>query len=108
MEISFETKQLREVCEVEVEGNRRLGEVVAKALRARLADCDAASSVRELLAGRPRDLGDGTMSVGLVDGRCLVFTANYDDVPKTANGQVDWARVYSIRVLRIENENELG
>jgi hypothetical protein len=94
------------VCENEVEGNRQLGETLAKALRSRLADLDAASSVKELLAGRPKELSDGIMSVELGKGGSLVFTANHPNVPKTINRQTDWARVHSIRILSIHGENE--
>ena len=106
MEISFETRQIRGVCANEAEGNRQLGEAVAKSLRSRLADCEAASSVVDLIAGRPKDLGDATMSVELEGGGCLIFAANHPDVPDTAGGNVDWARVHSIRVLKIEIKNE--
>jgi len=106
LEISFETRQLREICENEAEGNRQLGDAVAKALRNRLADCEAASSVSELLAGRPREVGDGTMSIELEGSYSLAFTTNHPSIPMTTSGEVDWARVHSIRVLRIENKNE--
>lgn len=102
MDISFETRKLREVCENEAEGNRQLGDVVANSLRTRLADCEAASSVAELIAGRPRDLGDATMSLELEGDRFLIFAVNHETVPATSDGRVDWAKVYSVRVLKIE------
>ena len=94
------------MCENEAEGNRRLGDAVAKSLRSRLADCEAASSVAELIAGRPRDLGDATMSLDLEGGSFFVFTVNHEPVPVTDDGHVDWAKVHSIRVLKIEAKNE--
>lgn len=94
------------MCETEAEGNRQLGDAVAKSLRSRLADCEAASSVAELIAGRPRDLGDATMSLDLDGGSFLVFTVNHETVPVTGDGPVDWAKVHSIRVLKIEVKNE--
>lgn len=94
------------MCENEAEGNRQLGDVVAKSLRSRLADCEAASSVAELIAGRPRDMGDATMSLDLDGGSFLVFTVNHEAVPVTGDGNVDWAKVHSIRVLKIEAKNE--
>jgi hypothetical protein len=102
LEISFETRKLREVCENEAEGDRHLGSAVAKTLRSRLADCEAASSVADLIAGHPRDLGDATMSVELEGGGSLIFAANHPEVPDTEGGQVNWAKVHSIRVLKIE------
>jgi hypothetical protein len=38
----------------------------------------------------------------------LIFTANHETVPVTAGGDVDWAKVHSIRVLKIEVKNERG
>jgi hypothetical protein len=106
LEISFETRQLREFCENEAEGNRQLGDAVAKSLRSRLADCESSSSVAELIAGRPRELGDATMSLELEGGSFLVFTVNHETIPATSDGHVDWGKVYSIRVLKIEAKNE--
>lgn len=94
------------MCENEAEGNRQLGDAVAKSLRSRLADCEAASSVAELIAGRPRDLGNANMSLDLDGGSFFVFTVNHETVPVRGNGHVDWAKVHSIRVLRIEAKNE--
>jgi hypothetical protein len=92
------------VCEIEAEGNRQLGDAIAKALRSRLADCEAASTVSDLLVGRPMELGDGTIAIELLgNGSSMVFTANHPDVPMTPSGKVDWAKVQSIRVLRIES-----
>ena len=94
------------MCENEAEGNRQLGDAVAKSLRSRLADCEAASSVADLIVGCPRDLGDATMSLDLEGGSFFVFTVNHEAVPATSDGHVDWTKVYSIRVLKIEAKNE--
>ena len=93
------------MCENEAEGKRQLGDTVAKALRNRLADCEAASSPRELLAGRPQERADGTMSVDLDDGYRLVFAANHPSIPMTPGGDVDWVKVHRIRILSIESDN---
>src|SRR6185437_16214047 len=97
LEISFESKQLREICENEAEGNRQLGETVAKALRSRLADMEVALSPKELLAGRPAERTDGMMCVDLEEGSCMVFVPNHPVTPLTIAGNVDWSRVHSIR-----------
>ena len=105
MEISFESKQLREICENEAAGERKLGEAVAAALRSRLADCEAASSPLELVAGRPKERGDATISVELCNGHHLVFTANHPLIPTNPGGGVDWAKVHRIRILSVEVDN---
>jgi hypothetical protein len=94
------------VCENEAEGNRQLGDAVAKSLRSRLADCEAASSVAELIAGHPRELGDASMSLDLDGGSFFIFTINHETIPVTGDGHVDWAKVHSIRVSKIEAKNE--
>ena len=94
------------MCENEAEGSRQLGDAVAKTLRSRLADCEAAPSVAELIAGRPRELSDATMSLELEGGSFLVFAVNHESVPVTADGHVDWAKVHSIRVLKIARIQE--
>lgn len=105
MEISFESKQLRELCENEDEGKRRLGDAVAKTLRDRLADCEAASSPKELIAGRSREGVDGTMVLDLEDGYSLTFAANHPTLPLTPSGEINWSKVHRIRILKIESDN---
>jgi hypothetical protein len=103
LELAFETKELRDICESEAEARRQLGESVAEVLKHRLADLDAATSPKDLVAGRPR-LGEdgGTMVLELCEGHRLVFTANHPGNPATPTGDVDWARISRIRILRIE------
>jgi hypothetical protein len=103
LEFAFESKELRDICESESEAKRHLGDPVAEMLRHRLADLDAAPSAKDLIAGQPR-LGEDaeTMVVDLCEGSRLVFTANHPSNPMTATGELDWANVRRIRILRIE------
>ena len=105
MEFAFESKKLRDICESESEAKRHLGDSVAEMLKHRLADLDAARSAKDLIVGRPR-LGDDaeTMMVDLCEGSRLVFTANHPNNPTTENGELDWANVRRIRILRIESD----
>ncbi len=106
LELGFESKELRDMCESEAEAKRQLGDTVAEMLKHRLADLDAARSPRDLVAGRPRLSQDGrTMVVELSEGHRLVFTANHPGYPTTSTGDVDWARVSRIRILRIESDH---
>ena len=77
---------------------------MAKALRSRLADCEAAASVAELIVGSPTELADGTMSVELEAGSYLIFASNHSNAKVTADGRADWANVHSVRVLKIESQ----
>jgi hypothetical protein len=106
LELAFESKELRDICESEAESKRVLGDDVAEMLRHRLADLDAATSPKDLLAGRPRLAEDGqSMIIDLCEGHRIVFTANHPDNPTTPGGDLDWTKVRRIRILRIESEH---
>ena len=94
------------MCENEAEATRNLGESIAETLKHRLADLDAATSPRDLLAGQPR-LGqdEQTMLIDLCDGHRIVFAANHPDNPLTGDGSLDWGKVRRIKILRIESDH---
>jgi hypothetical protein len=107
LDISFESKQLRTICENEAEGILRLGGTVAQALRDRLADIESASSPKELLAGRPREQDEGTLCVDLDEGYSMLFVPNHAVIPVTDEGKVDWGKVHRVRIIKIENGNPI-
>jgi len=80
LQLAFESQSLRAICENENQAKLELGAAAATMLKHRLADLRAASSVRDIVAGRPREI-DGPppkpMVVDLCDGRRIVFTANH-------------------------------
>ena len=84
-----------------------LGTRVAEFLKRRLADLRAATSVDDLVAGRPRALEgtDQLMVVDLCDGHRMVFCANHPKNPMTESGELDWARVSRVKILRIEYDH---
>jgi len=92
------------MCESEAEAVQRLGPTVAKMLRHRLADIDAAPSLKDLLVGRPRLHADGeSIVVDICEGRRLVFTPNHPNNPISLES-TDWDKVSRIRILRIETD----
>jgi proteic killer suppression protein len=105
LELAFESRRLRTICEMEAEAKSELGEAVAEVLKHRVADLRAATSVKELLAGQPRVL-DGSegkhMAVDLADDWRLVFTSNHINRPKDKADDINWACVTRIRLLRID------
>ena len=108
LQLAFESKPLRTICESGDQAKNDLGEIVAETLKHRLADLLAATSVQELVAGRPRVLPESqgkNMAVDLCDGRRLVFTANHPSNPMTQDNNLDWSRVTRIRILRIEEDH---
>jgi hypothetical protein len=100
--LSFASKSLREICEDEKHATRQLTKKVTRSLRHRLADLEAAGSVRDLIAGNPRKRkSSGNYQVTLADSFCLEFAANHVKKPLDKNEEVDWKRVNRIQIVRI-------
>ena len=108
VELAFATKSLRTICESQANAKRELGPHVAEALKHRLADLHAATSPKDLLVGRPRELdGSGPkrpMAIDLIDGHRIVFSANHPKPPTTESGDLDWSKVSRVKLLRIEKD----
>lgn len=108
MELSFESKPLRAICETESQAKLELGPAVAEILKHRLADLRAAGSVKDLMVGRPHVLqgSDGQhMAVELCVGYRLVFKSNHTNNPITDADDIDWTRVTRIKILGIESHH---
>jgi len=106
LELAFDSKALRTICESEGQAKLELGVTVAESLKHRLADLVAATSTNDLLAGRPRVCANGRdMVLDLCNGHVIVFTANHVNNPMTETNIVDWARVTRIKILRIESDH---
>ena len=102
MILSFASKSLREICEDEEPATRQLAKNVTRSLRHRLADLEAAGSVRDLIAGYPRKRkSSDNYQVTLADDVCLEFAANHVRNPVDKNEEVDWSRVNRIQIVRI-------
>lgn len=109
MELAFESKSLRTICENEAHAKRKLGPTVAEVLKHRLADLRAATSVKDLVVGRPRvsDSADHQhMVIDLCDDHRMVFCANHLSNPVAESGKLDWLKVSRIKILRIENDHD--
>ena len=108
MELAFESKQLREICEDEDKAKYEFGVSVTEKLKSRLADLRAATSVKDLVAGRPRELGgsqDRHFAVDLCEGFSIVFCPNHITVPELDSGKVDWSRVSRLKIWDIEKNH---
>lgn len=104
MELAFETRNLRAVCENEQAAIEAWGKPSADALKRRLSDLRAASAMSDIIVGRPRPMAgsDHNVVLDLCKSMQLVFCANHVKIPLDGNGKVDWMRVSRIRILRIE------
>jgi hypothetical protein len=106
LEIAFQSKPLRAVCEDETQANRELDADVVEALKHRLADLRAAATGRDVFAGRPRIIGgehSEYMAIDLAGKWQLVFAANHVKNPRTDANACDWTKVTRVKVIRIEN-----
>lgn len=106
MEIAFDTQRIRSFCESGGLATEEWGAEVAQALKHRLADLRAATSVKDLVVGQPRVL-DGEadrkyMYLDLCNGYRMVFSANHPTPPMTDSGNLDWAKVSRVKISRIE------
>jgi hypothetical protein len=105
LELAFETKALRDICESEQRAKHELGAKVAEQLKRRLADLRAASSIDELPVAKPRKVA-GTCVFELPEGYRLIVAPNHPKNPLLSSGAVDWAEVTRTKVLSIERDHE--
>jgi len=109
VELAFETKSVRRLCESRVQADRQLGAAVAEKLRRRLSDLRAATSVKDLVAGKPRTLARGPqplLAVKLGEGARLLFRPNHTVMPVLASGEADWSSVTRVKIVRIERDDD--
>lgn len=105
VEIAFRTRELRDICEKEANAVDALGADAAGALKRRLADLRAATSIEDLVAGKPMALhgpDEERMSVPLTENCRLVLSANHRHHPRLEDGNVNWSQVRRVKVERIE------
>ena len=109
MDVRFGNRKLRELCEIRMRAERRLGPDSARKLRSRLSDLEAAASVAELHAGRPHTLKGARkdqLALDLGGGLRMVLSADQEPCPRHADGGIDWSRVTVIRIESIEDYHD--
>jgi toxin HigB-1 len=102
MEITFSDSKLQKLCEQQAIAQKKLGKDCARKLRSRLSDLEAATSVQDLVAGRPHPLkGDrlGQFALDLQGGKRLVFEPANDPIPYQEDGSIHWAQVTDVRIV---------
>ncbi|WP_132190493.1 MULTISPECIES: hypothetical protein [Kribbella] len=103
MELAFETRALRTLCEEDDVAAKKLPGEVVDALKRRLADLHAADSVLDLVVGRPDfDPTAPLVRMTLAANYVLTCAANHRICPLQATGAVDWQRVRRLKILTIE------
>ena len=107
--LSFQTRDVRTVCEEDTQAKQRLGSAAAEALRHRLEDLRAAVVISDVLVGGlrldPTSIDGAVQLLDLDDGWVLRFQANHAKLPRTEDGMIDWTRVNRIKIIDITRLN---
>lgn len=107
MQLAFESKDLRSICEIEAEGRRALGPVAAAVLKRRLADLRAADSIQDLPVGSPRVVEGETeqhLVLDLIDGYVVRLAPNHPRVSPEPCMRRDWTMVRRLKIISISKE----
>lgn len=109
LDLAFETKKIRSICENEEDAIKEFGKSLAKILIHRLSDLIAATSVKDLLVGHPEIIDYGgnnqVLSISLGANYLMYLQANHPINPKNVMGKIDWEKVSRVKILRIVREN---
>ena len=103
LQLAFQTKHLRTLCESSADAIGELGQEVTLALTQRLADLSSAVSIKDILLGQPQSFDNGDLIIELVAGYRLLCRAGHPSNPRTASGVIEWEKVSRIRVVGIAN-----
>lgn len=96
MEIRFRDLKIQDLCQKKASAVKKLGDISARKLRARLADLEAAATVSELVSGRPHTLKGnraGEFALDLAGGDRICFSAAHSPNPILADLSIDWSKV---------------
>ncbi|EGR2844418.1 killer suppression protein [Vibrio parahaemolyticus] len=109
LEISFQTRELRDICQTQAIAENTLGNDVAATLRKRVADLMAAESYLDLPLGNPRLIykdGNECLILDLCLGRYLEFIPGYHNAPIDHSGEVNWSQVFRVKLMKIGQKND--
>lgn len=109
MELAFADRGFRDMCLSYTLAKQSLDEALAYALRARLADLAAATTVSDIFVGIPKEL-DGDrwdhMALSLPYQHQLVFKSGHSSPRLLESGKVDWSRVSRVFIIGMEKCDE--
>jgi proteic killer suppression protein len=106
MQITYASKAIQRLCEEVKHQRKKLGEMRAKRLRARIDELRAAENVKMLRYGNPHPLTEdraGQYSVDLDGPMRLLFEPTDQPPPTLPSGGIDWQQVRCVRLLEIED-----
>jgi hypothetical protein len=102
LELAFETKALRDICENEAIAKSELGAKVAGALKRRLSDFRSVDTFDELPFATKIKKRSNSVTFELPSGWQLVVTGGHGDNPRLSSGRIDWTNVTRLKIIRIE------
>lgn len=106
LDIAFENRDLRSICEHDDKAKEHYGEQIADKLKRRLADLRAVADVTELVAGNPAEIGENKYKLDLGDHYHLIFVSNHIRIPVLNEDKIDWTKVKRIKILSIEKKHD--
>lgn len=104
MNLSFENKNIRLICEDETKAQEQLGMETALKLKSRIADMRAADSVTDLVVGNPREITGWNFpafQIDLSSDECIIFSPVHSKLPVLSEGKTDWHNVSRIKLISI-------
>lgn len=102
--ITFQSKELRAICENMHNANEILGNKLASKLRSRLSDISVIDNILNLPVGSPEvDFEDGEecITITLEDDLKLGFVCGNTIQPKNQDNTINWSQVSRIRLVFI-------
>ncbi|RMX08181.1 hypothetical protein D8I35_03450 [Corticibacter populi] len=105
MEITFDTKELRDLCADEETAAQKLGSVAAESLKHRISDIRAADSIDEVLAGKPRTgihEGAECYFIDLPPPFRVAVVPAHGTPRMKPDGSADWSRIRRIKVVSLQ------
>ena len=106
LQLAFETKHLRTVCESSADAISEFGQEVACALIDRLADLDSAVSIKDLMLCQPQAFENGELILDVATSCRLLCRANHPNNPRTTSGAIDWERVSRVKIVDIVSNRD--
>lgn len=107
MTVSFEDKQIREICEDQYIAESEIGFSSSIKLHDRLADIVAASSINDLIVGNLKEIQDKNGVIYKID-ICelyeLVFKSNHIPTQTIVTGPIERININKIKILAIQKK----
>lgn len=109
MHLSFQTEEIRDICEKRAAAAAALGLAISLELAQRLADIDAVDTVADLMllfSEIAFEREDDTCGLRLSNGLVLSFRSGHVKTPLGSTGKPDWAKVTRVRIMEFEAAGE--